>query len=63
LTVEQQQRQQELKPRVIQVRLANPQEVKNQRGHKTDQKDADLFRHGMIRASYARSVRFANCPR
>jgi len=56
LTVEEQQRQQELKPRVIQVRLANPQEVKNRRGHKTDQKDAwwlaHLFRHGMIRASY-----------
>jgi transposase len=37
-------------------RLANPQEVKNRRGHKTDKKDAwwlaHLFRHDMIRASY-----------
>src|SRR5512142_3147006 len=36
--------------------LANPQEVKNRRGHKTDQKDAwwlaHLFRHDMIRPSY-----------
>jgi transposase len=36
--------------------LANPQEVKNRRGHKTDKKDAwwlaHLFRHDMIRASY-----------
>jgi transposase len=44
-------------------RLANPQEVKNRRGHKTDKKDAwwlaHLFRHDMIRASYlpARPVR------
>ena len=39
-----------------QFRLANPQEVKNRRGHKTDKKDAwwlaHLFRHDMIRASY-----------
>jgi transposase len=38
------------------VTLANPQEVKNRRGHKTDKKDAwwlaHLFRHGMIRPSY-----------
>lgn len=37
-------------------RLANPQEVKSRRGHKTDKKDAwwlaHLFRHDMIRASY-----------
>jgi len=56
LTLQEEQRQQELKPRVIQVILANPQEVKNRRGHKTDQKDAwwlaHLFRHGMIRPSY-----------
>lgn len=44
-------------------RLANPQEVKNRKGHKTDKKDAwwlaHLFRHDMIRASYlpARPVR------
>ena len=46
-----------------QFRLANPQEVKSRRGHKTDKKDAwwlaHLFRHDMIRASYlpARPVR------
>lgn len=36
--------------------LANPQQVKNLRGHKTDMKDcqwlAHLLRHGMIRPSY-----------
>jgi transposase len=43
--------------------LANPQEVKSRRGHKTDKKDAwwlaHLYRHDMIRASYlpARPVR------
>jgi len=40
----------------FQVTLANPQQVKNLRGHKTDMKDcvwlAHLHRHGMIRASY-----------
>jgi transposase len=40
----------------VQVCLANPQEVKNRRGHKTDKKDAwwlaHLYRHDMIRASY-----------
>ncbi len=39
-----------------QICLANPQEVKNRRGHKTDKKDAwwlaHLYRHNMIRASY-----------
>jgi len=38
------------------IALANPQQVKNLRGHKTDMKDcewlAHLHRHGMIRASY-----------
>lgn len=38
------------------VTLANPQQVKNLRGHKTDMKDcqwlAHLLRHGMIRPSY-----------
>ena len=38
------------------VVLANPEEVKNRKGHKTDRKDAehlaDLLRHGHIRASY-----------
>src|SRR5256885_1896511 len=38
------------------VVLANPQQVKNLRGHKTDMKDcwwlAHLLRHGMIRPSY-----------
>jgi len=38
------------------VQLANPREVKNRRGHKTDKKDAwwlaHLFRHDMIRPSY-----------
>ncbi len=38
------------------VRLANGEEVKNRRGHKTDKKDgwwlAHLLRHGMIRASF-----------
>jgi transposase len=40
----------------VKVCLANPQEVKNRRGHKTDKKDAwwlaHLYRHDMIRASY-----------
>lgn len=39
-----------------QVCLANPQEVKSRRGHKTDKKDAwwlaHLYRHNMIRPSY-----------
>lgn len=38
------------------ITLANPQQVKSLRGHKTDMKDcewlAHLHRHGMIRASY-----------
>jgi len=38
------------------VVLANPEEVKNRKGHKTDPKDAghlaDLLRHGHIRPSY-----------
>jgi transposase len=46
----------ELASKCIRTTLANPQEVKNRRGHKTDKKDAwwlaHLFRHGMIRASY-----------
>jgi transposase len=40
----------------MQVYLANPQEVKNRRGHKTDAKDgwwlAHLLRHAMIRPSF-----------
>ena len=40
----------------VKLCLANPQEVKNRRGHKTDKKDAwwlaHLHRHAMIRASY-----------
>ena len=36
--------------------LANPEEVKNRKGHKTDRKDAehlaDLLRHNHVRASY-----------
>ena len=40
----------------VKLCLANPQEVKNRRGHKTDKKDAwwlaHLYRHAMIRASY-----------
>jgi transposase len=40
----------------IHTTLANPQQVKNLRGHKTDMKDcqwlAHLLRHGMIRPSY-----------
>ena len=56
LTEEEQQQQQALAQTAIGVTLANPQEVKNRRGHKTDKKDAwwlaHLFRHGMIRASY-----------
>ncbi len=40
----------------IKVILANPQQVKNLRGHKTDMRDsqwlAHLLRHGMIRPSY-----------
>jgi transposase len=38
------------------VVLANPEEVKNRKGHKTDRKDAehlaDLLRHNHVRASY-----------
>jgi transposase len=38
------------------VVLANPEEVKNRKGHKTDRNDAkhlaDLLRHGHIRSSY-----------
>jgi transposase len=56
LSEAEQQRQQELAVSEIRVTLANPQEVKNRRGHKTDKKDAwwlaHLFRHGMVRASY-----------
>jgi transposase len=56
LNEEQRQRKQELAPMRIRLTLANPQEVKNRRGHKTDKKDAwwlaHLFRHGMIRPSY-----------
>jgi len=56
LTEEEQQQQQALAQTAIGVTLANPQEVKKRRGHKTDKKDAcwlaHLFRHGMIRASY-----------
>jgi transposase len=56
LRAEEQRRKQELAQVHMRVTLANPQEVKNRRGHKTDQKDAwwlaHLYRHGMIRASY-----------
>src|SRR5262245_62717305 len=38
------------------VVMANPEEVKNRKGHKTDRKDAehlaDLLRHSHVRASY-----------
>lgn len=63
LSEEEQKRQQEMAAKAIRVILANPQEVKNRRGHKTDKKDAwwlaHLFRHGMIRPSYVpeRAVR------
>jgi len=40
LEPEEQQRKQELSPHIIRITLANPQEVKNRRGHKTDKKDA-----------------------
>ncbi|MCU1235571.1 MAG: transposase family protein, partial [Candidatus Solibacter sp.] len=40
----------------VKVYLANPQEVKNRKGHKTDDKDgwwlAHLLRHAMIRPSF-----------
>src|ERR1017187_496595 len=40
----------------VQVYLANPQEVKNRRGHKTDNQDgwwlAHLLRHAMIHPSF-----------
>jgi transposase len=56
LTAPEQQRKQELRQRAMRVTLANPQEVKNRRGHKTDKKDAwwlaHLFRHGLIHPSY-----------
>lgn len=45
-----------LEDKDFQITLANPQQVKMLRGHKTDMKDcqwlAHLHRHGMIRASY-----------
>jgi hypothetical protein len=56
LTEEERARCQQLAQTTILVTLANLQEVKNRRGHKTGKKDASwlahLFRHGMIRASY-----------
>ncbi len=40
----------------VAIILANPEEVKNRKGHKTDRNDAkhiaDLLRHGHIRSSY-----------
>lgn len=63
LSEEEQAIQEGLAQSMIRVCLANPQEVKNRRGHKTDKKDAwwlaHLFRHAMIRPSYVpeRSVR------
>jgi hypothetical protein len=40
----------------VTIVLANPEEVKNRRGHKTDRKDAehlaDLLRHNHVRSSY-----------
>src|SRR5713101_4574741 len=40
----------------VTVVLANPEEVKNRKGHKTDRKDAghlaDLLRHDHVRSSY-----------
>jgi hypothetical protein len=40
----------------VEILLANSQQVKGQRGHKTDPSDAHwlahLLRHGLIRASY-----------
>src|SRR5271169_5327079 len=40
----------------VTIVLANPQEVKNRKGHKTDRKDAehlaDLLRHDHVRSSY-----------
>jgi transposase len=47
------------------VVLANPEEVKNRKGHKTDRKDAehlaDLLRHNHVRASYIPLNRFVSC--
>ena len=49
----------------FQVYLANPQEVKNRKGHKTDDKDgwwlAHLLRHAMIHPSFIPPVRYASC--
>ncbi len=40
----------------VKVILANPEQVKNRKGHKTDARDtwwlAHLLRHGMVRASF-----------
>jgi transposase len=40
----------------VTVVLANPEEVKNRKGHKTDRKDAghlaDLLRHNQVKSSY-----------
>jgi transposase len=56
LSQEEHHQKEALVPMAIRGTLANSQEVKNRRGHKTDKKDAwwlaHLFRHGMIRPSY-----------
>ncbi len=45
--------------------LANPEEVKNRKGQKTDRKNAkhlaDLLRHDHIRLATSRRKRRANC--
>jgi transposase len=47
------------------VYLANPHEVKNRKGHKTDKKDswwlAHLLRHAMIRPSFVPPRGCGNC--
>ncbi len=52
-------------PERMKICLADPQEVKNRRGHKTDKKDAwwlaHLYRHGMVRASYVPGGQCASC--
>jgi transposase len=49
----------------VQVYLANPQEVKNRKGHKTDDQDgwwlAHLLGHAMIYPASSRRAPCANC--
>jgi len=45
----------------VKVYLANPQEVKNRRGHKTDNKDGCWLAHPLHHAMIHPSARCATC--